>query len=104
VEGEGKDGGQRVGLECGLPIPGRSGVDRTSGDGWPAGRPRSGAAGVAVITPVDLRDGHHTAERWRLHLAWPWTVVVERLIGTHGVVEGDVGTQEAGEDESHSEP
>jgi hypothetical protein len=31
-------------------------------------------------------------------------VVVKRLIGTHGVVEGDVGTQEAGEDESHSEP
>lgn len=62
------------------------------------------AAGVAVMTPVDLRDGHHTPERWRVHLAWPWTVVVERLIGTHGVVEGDVGTQEAGEDESHSEP
>ena len=104
MEGEGKDGGQRVGLECGCPFQAAAWWIARAGDGWPAGRPRSGAARVAVMTPVDLRDGHHTPERWRPHLAWPWTVVVERLIGTHGVVEGDVGTQEAGEDESHSEP
>jgi hypothetical protein len=33
-----------------------------------------------VVKPVDLWDGHDTPERWRLHLAWPWTGAVERLM------------------------
>ena len=49
------------------------------------------------MEPTDLRDGHHSPERRRLHLAWPWTVVFERLMGTYRVVVSEVGTQEPAE-------
>jgi hypothetical protein len=42
--------------------------------------------GCSGDEPADLRDGYDTPERWRLHLAWPWTVVVERLMWARGVV------------------
>ncbi len=63
----------------------------------PGDRPRSGLALVVVMEPADLRDGHHTSERWRVHLSWPWTGVFKRLMGTHGVVVGEGGTQEPAE-------
>ena len=49
------------------------------------------------MEPTDLRDGHHTPERGRLHLAWLGTVVVERLVWSRGVVVGAVGAQESAE-------
>jgi hypothetical protein len=45
------------------------------------------------MEPADLRDGHHTPERGRLHLAWPWTVIGERLMRARGVVVGDVAVR-----------
>src|SRR3989454_10794716 len=30
----------------------------------------------------------------RLHVAWPWRVVFERLMGAHRIVVAEVGTQE----------
>jgi hypothetical protein len=47
------------------------------------------------MEPADLRDGHHRPERGRLHLAWPWTVVAERLMWARGVVVGDVTAQDS---------
>jgi hypothetical protein len=49
------------------------------------------------MKPADLRDGHDAPERWRLHLAWPGTVIVERLMRARGVVVGDVGAEESAE-------
>ena len=43
---------------------------------------------------TDLRDRDHPPEAWRLNMAWPWRIVVKRLVGTHGVVIGHVGAQE----------
>jgi hypothetical protein len=77
-----------------LAIPVGRAVGGTSGR-RPARRPaRSGDAGVSVVEPVDLWDGHGTPERWWLHLAWPRTGVGERLMRPHSVVVGDIGPQE----------
>src|SRR5438132_4040290 len=64
---------------------------------WPSDRPRSGRAPVVVVEPADLRDRHHPPEPWRLHLAWPWTVVFGRLMRTYRVVVGEVDAQQSAE-------
>jgi hypothetical protein len=70
--------------------PFQSGWIARVGDGWPAGRPRSGRPLVAVMEPTDLRDGHHAPKLGRMHLVWLGTVVVERLVWPRGVVVADV--------------
>src|SRR5262249_17593314 len=54
-------------------------------------RLRSGDALVAVMEPAGLGGGPHPRGGWRVHLGWPWTVVVQRLMRARGVVVGDVG-------------
>src|SRR2546427_4328190 len=73
----------------------RRGGGTRRGERWPD--PRSGRALVEVMEPADLRDGHHRPARWRLHVSWSWTVVVERLMWPHRIVVGDVGAQEPAE-------
>ena len=65
-----------------------------AGDGWPADRPRSGDALVAVMESSDLRDGDDPTT-WRgFDDSWLGTVVVKRLVGPYGVVVGTVRAQE----------
>jgi hypothetical protein len=59
--------------------PFQSGWIARAGDGWPAGRPRSGNASVAVMEAADLRDGvirprseGSTARGWGLLLSSDW--------------------------------
>jgi hypothetical protein len=49
------------------------------------------------MKPADLRNGDDLAT-WRgVDVSGLGTVVVERLVGTHGIVVGDVGAQKPGE-------
>jgi hypothetical protein len=41
-----------------------------------------------------MRDRGHPPKGWRLNIAWPWSIVGERLVGTRGVVVGNVGAEE----------
>jgi len=59
------------------------------------------------MEPVNLRGGDHTPERGRLYRSGSGSVVVKRLMGPHGVVVGDVATQELaqmGLAENHDDP
>jgi hypothetical protein len=47
-----------------------------------------------MVEPVNLWEDHDTPARWRLHFAWPGTGVIERLMRTHSVVVGDLGSQQ----------
>jgi hypothetical protein len=55
--------------------------------------PGSGSALVAVMEPADLRNDDDPATWWGFDGPGLGTVVVERLLGTHGVVVGHVGAQ-----------
>jgi hypothetical protein len=63
----------------------RAGVGRQTG---------SGRALVEVMELGNLRGGDHTPERGRLYRSGPRRVVVTWLMGPHGVVVGDIATQE----------
>jgi hypothetical protein len=77
--------------------PFQSGGIARAGDRWPAGRPRSGDASVAVMESADLRDGDDPAT-WRgFDDSWLGTVVVKRLVWPRGVVVGEIRAQDAPE-------
>jgi hypothetical protein len=59
-------------------------LDRGSGD-----RPRSGRALIVVVEPADLRDRHRTPAPRRLHRAGPGRILLQRLMGSHRVVQVD---------------
>src|SRR5262249_9218660 len=58
-------------------------------------RPRSGRALVEVMEPADLRDRHETSAARRWEFGGTWAVLVECLMGAHGVVVAHVAPQES---------
>src|SRR2546426_7682033 len=58
---------------------------------------RSGRALVPVMLAADLRDGHDTATRRRLHFARMGAVVVDGLMRARGVVVREATAQQASE-------
>jgi hypothetical protein len=58
-------------------------------DRWSGDRPRSGRALIVVVEPADLRDRHHTSAPRRLPRAGQGRILLQRLMGSHRVVQVD---------------